>query len=662
MLIIFGCGRTSPTSPVPNAQDDFATELHSSSPDRQPRHMWGEWRVSIDPRCANADLVPVRAGLAHWDVTAYVSPPGCSGCISFKDISLVDAKHVSMVVRISHPFPESPNLDAFDVRGVVLGTPSAVFNTGGMSHLLQNPDGYTSRWSHEPWADINPFVDFAIEVPERRFAHGTFHERQIIIALPDSGPLEFGYVVDACWLPPSIVEPDVPSLSPHCNEAWGLAATVSGPINGHPGAFAEVTIEFHDWQDNGMKAIVTIEAPDLAASPVPAELISSAQPVKFTCRISNELDAPAGVYPALVRVRDALNDPSTDNLAAFQVIEMAVTDETPPLIGIRIDPVAASLGSQGESAQLVALAEHADGGLCRIDSGVNWLAEGAAINGDELVEVNEGYVTRISSRWWGGVASVTAEYGGHAAHATIYCEDPFADSADVEFGALNEPGGVFTNPQALLGPPSGAGAGGGSLGACSLGYGGTAVCEFVDNIALDGPGPDLIVFENPFYFGSCEWNDATQHAAWNETALVEVSQDGIEWFRFPCNYQPDNTTCGIQPCANPSSFSGLAGIRPVYASVGDNGSLKNGIDPTDPATAGGDSFDLADVGLAWCRFVRLIDTGDINDAPGTERYDDNGDLIMDFGKVSVLGATPGCAGFDGDAIAAVHSASPLSVR
>jgi hypothetical protein len=95
--------------------------------------------------------------------------------------------------------------------------------------------------------------------------------------------------------------------------------------------------------------------------------------------------------------------------------------------------------------------------------------------------------------------------------------------------------------------------------------------------------------------------------------------------------------------------------------VYEDGSLKDGIDPTDPSSAGGDSFDLKDLGLGWCRFVRLIDTGDSEDAPETEQYDSDGDLILDLGKIS-FGGEPGKAGFDGDSVAAVHSASPLSIK
>jgi hypothetical protein len=66
----------------------------------------------------------------------------------------------------------------------------------------------------------------------------------------------------------------------------------------------------------------------------------------------------------------------------------------------------------------------------------------------------------------------------------------------------------------------------------------------------------------------------------------------------------------------------------------------NGIDPTDPSVSGGDSFDLADVGLAWAAYVRITDPG--------AAIPDPGNLVP-----------PGTSGgFDLDAIAAVHACVP----
>ena len=137
--------------------------------------------------------------------------------------------------------------------------------------------------------------------------------------------------------------------------------------------------------------------------------------------------------------------------------------------------------------------------------------------------------------------------------------------------------------------------------------------------------------------------------------------DGVEWHRFPTDYNPENHTCVANPWMDPSSYSGLAGNYPVYAGVDDTGVLKNGIDPTDPYTAGGDGFDLDDVDLPWCRDVRIIDCGD-PDWPSTHMLDDDGDAIYNYGNMSPLGSSENMAGFDGDSVAACHSQPINSVQ
>ncbi|MBN1297390.1 hypothetical protein JXA80_11465 [bacterium] len=207
--------------------------------------------------------------------------------------------------------------------------------------------------------------------------------------------------------------------------------------------------------------------------------------------------------------------------------------------------------------------------------------------------------------------------------------DPFPD-AIIEIvpgsGGGYGSGGL---PDIVLGPPVGAGLSGGSLDVFSLGDGGSITLQFVDNRVFDGPGTDLIIFENPFYVAGNPEN------VFCEVAFVEVSMDGETFFRFPNDYNPDG-----QPVNNPDNWLGFAGVIPVISHP------DNGVDPTDPLTAGGDCFDLADVGLSEIRFIRIIDTGE-GDAAAA---DDDGDTIDDPGM-------PGgdYAGFDLDAIAAVHS-------
>lgn len=69
----------------------------------------------------------------------------------------------------------------------------------------------------------------------------------------------------------------------------------------------------------------------------------------------------------------------------------------------------------------------------------------------------------------------------------------------------------------------------GSNGVVSLGDGGVAILEFSRPI-VDGNGPDFAVFENGF------------DNLFLELAFVEVSSDGIHFFRFPAISNTDTTT------------------------------------------------------------------------------------------------------------------------
>lgn len=134
-------------------------------------------------------------------------------------------------------------------------------------------------------------------------------------------------------------------------------------------------------------------------------------------------------------------------------------------------------------------------------------------------------------------------------------------------------------PDVVLGSPMGRGDGAGSLDVVSLGKEGEIVLGFGEYGIVDGDGPDLIVFENPFL-------------GFVETGFVAASEDGVTWHEWPCD--PENAEDG---------WPGCAGVNPVYASA------NNDIDPTDPAAAGGDAFDLADIGLKKARFIRIRDSG-----------------------------------------------------
>jgi hypothetical protein len=181
---------------------------------------------------------------------------------------------------------------------------------------------------------------------------------------------------------------------------------------------------------------------------------------------------------------------------------------------------------------------------------------------------------------------------------------PYFIGAIVSFDAGPGAGfGAGKLPDVIEGPPEGGGMSQGSLDVLSLGTRGVIVVEMAEEI-VDGPGPDLTIFENAFLFGDGK--------LYSEPAAVAVSEDGVDFTEFPCD--PD--AGAVATCA---------GVHAVFSAPG------NGISPLDPSVSGGDPLDLAAIGVPRARYVR----------------------IRDLGMGSRLGPA---AGFDLDAIANLHPA------
>lgn len=144
--------------------------------------------------------------------------------------------------------------------------------------------------------------------------------------------------------------------------------------------------------------------------------------------------------------------------------------------------------------------------------------------------------------------------------------------------------GADAMPGVVLGPPGGGSASSGSLDVVSLGDGGELVLGFGEREVVDGPGPDLIVFENAFYVGSTT-------SVFQELLEVAVSDDGETWFPFACSPDVDD----------PATWNGCAGHTPRAPYDACDWPV------LDAAQTGGDAFDLADIGVARARFVRLRD-------------------------------------------------------
>jgi hypothetical protein len=155
----------------------------------------------------------------------------------------------------------------------------------------------------------------------------------------------------------------------------------------------------------------------------------------------------------------------------------------------------------------------------------------------------------------------------------------------------------------------------------SLGDGGTAILTFPQPI-MDGAGNDFAVFENSFSDNYLEFG------------FVEVSSDGINFFRFPA-------TCNIQDTVQTGTF-GLSDATLVNNFAGKYKVLYG--TPCDLSEMQG----VSGLNVSNVTHVKIIDVvGSINPAYAT--YDKNNNKVNDPWPTAF-----GSSGFDLDAVGVIN--------
>lgn len=145
---------------------------------------------------------------------------------------------------------------------------------------------------------------------------------------------------------------------------------------------------------------------------------------------------------------------------------------------------------------------------------------------------------------------------------------------------------------------------------CSIGLNGVLIVGFKNGMLLDREGPDFTIFENAFYHASLG-------RIYAEPAAIAVSRDGVTFVEFPFDSL---------------SLAGCAGVNPTYGDA----------DPCTPPASGGDSFDLATIGMDSVRYIRIRDvTSIVKDNRAHPLWD------------------PTLSGFDLDAVLGLHVISLL---
>ncbi len=353
-VLVIGCSNHSDPVQVPPGDTNIAGTITDSipSPDSN-RYFWGIWDIFIPADRQSVDVTPLRAAGMHLNIVGFLETSPCTDCLRITNPVFYPDNRLSVDLTLTHPFHNLPEYTGFDVRGILATDSDFEFPLSGrkiawgdgLPRLLL-PNGYTSvfnptefdpnspgpavlkyingKWAtvESPDATLNAYSAFQRGTPRRMFASGDFETKTVWLHVP-YGPVQFGYIVDACWAPvDEVIDPlvDFPPEA-NCLEAYRVDVLVGSDLGPYQFSSTSIEIEVYDHQGSGTIESVTVEAPDLFDGTVELDYVEDTGINCFLYEgdIVNVHGAGPGEYPLLVRVVDVYMDPNIGGIDAWFV-------------------------------------------------------------------------------------------------------------------------------------------------------------------------------------------------------------------------------------------------------------------------------------------------------------------------------------------------------
>jgi hypothetical protein len=244
--------------------DAFQITTDRESSFHDPHKLWAAGNLYIDADHDKVELVPFRFGGIHLNVLKFFEE-SCDNCLLITGASKNVDGTFNLSIKITHPFPNHPELTVFDPKLILMFQGSHELprcsdyadqfplyplfpQTYHLSWRLMgdpeilNPDGWTYRWS--PWydsgypnpilnywegkyafggtptANFNGYLDYYSNEERHMLESGASVEKTFHLSLP-SGPIVAGYAFDACW--------EAPTVMPVLNPADDFPITANQP-------------------------------------------------------------------------------------------------------------------------------------------------------------------------------------------------------------------------------------------------------------------------------------------------------------------------------------------------------------------------------------------------------------------------------------------------
>ncbi len=364
VLLIAGCGGNGAGDPVETDVTAngsmFTGQMESET--LMNRGLWGFWKVSIGDD-GQAEVVYQHSTAMHFNVIRLLEVNPCTNCLTLSNIHFYPDNEIEVDLSLKHPFPGADKFSGFDVRGIFITNSDYTFPASGRSvslgngnPLLMNPDGYTALFNPTDFpegvapfpmlgyikgkycksdvltATLNPFIAYKKEAPRRIFYCGEGSTETLRI-YSENLPFEFGYAVDANWVPVDgqVTDP-VNDFPPEANaiEAYELNVVIENTyLDTSVGSFAPIQVLVFDHQGLDTISSVTVEVPGLFNDTVGVNHVGQiGDGFLFAGTLTNELGAVLGEYPLLVRINDTAVDGNLGQIDAWQVASVEIETQT----------------------------------------------------------------------------------------------------------------------------------------------------------------------------------------------------------------------------------------------------------------------------------------------------------------------------------------------
>jgi hypothetical protein len=226
-LLTIGCSGT--IDPIIPQYNEIQSPADRSMDNGSNRELWGYYIMHLNADHTKIDVEPVRGAAFHLNALAIMEAFDPTS-VAVGDSVIHDDGTITVVVTLTHPFPQYTEYTAFDVRGIVmlpavLEWPAHEVSTPGYlpgQSALLNADGYTRRWNPTEFSGfdrpfsyfdgryipegmgalctslVNPYKRFYTLEDRAVFLAGMSHSRHYHMSFPP-GPFTFAYAVDASW-------------------------------------------------------------------------------------------------------------------------------------------------------------------------------------------------------------------------------------------------------------------------------------------------------------------------------------------------------------------------------------------------------------------------------------------------------------------------------